>query len=55
MHFEVKGKYNTPMLIVILMTAFITTFTGSALNLSVPSIRSEFHAGAVSVGWIVTG
>ena len=55
MHFEVKGKYNTPMLIVILMTAFITTFTGSALNLSVPSISSEFHAGAVSVGWIVTG
>ena len=55
MHFEVKVKNNTPMLIVILMTAFITTFTGSALNLSVPSISSEFHAGAVSVGWIVTG
>lgn len=46
---------RTTMLIVILMTAFITTFTGSALNLSVPAISAEFHAGAVSVGWIVTG
>lgn len=46
---------KTPMLTVILMTAFITTFTGSALNLSVPAISSEFNAGAVSIGWIVTG
>lgn len=50
-----RDSGNTAMLIVILMTAFITTFTGSALNLSVPSISSEFSAGAVSVGWIVTG
>ena len=55
MRFDDEEKNNMPMLIVILMTAFITTFTGSALNLSVPSISSEFHAGAVSVGWIVTG
>lgn len=53
MHF--KNIQGTPMLTVILMAAFITTFTGSALNLSVPSISSEFDAGAVSVGWIVTG
>ncbi len=50
-----RDSENTAMLTVILMTAFITTFTGSALNLSVPSISSEFSAGAVSVGWIVTG
>lgn len=50
-----ENTNKTPMLIVILMTAFITTFTGSALNLSVPAISSEFSAGAVSVGWIVTG
>jgi EmrB/QacA subfamily drug resistance transporter len=45
----------TPVFIVILMTAFITTFTGSALNLSVPAISSEFNTGAVNIGWIVTG
>lgn len=50
-----NSKPPTSMLIVILMTAFITTFTGSALNLSVPAISSEFNAGAVSIGWIVTG
>jgi EmrB/QacA subfamily drug resistance transporter len=40
---------------VVVITAFITTFTGSALNLSIPSIGTEFHASASSVGWIVTG
>ena len=38
-----------------MMTSFLTTFTGSALNLSVPAISTEFGAGAVSIGWIVTG
>lgn len=42
-------------LIVVVITAFITTFTGSALNLSVPAIGSEFNASAAMVGWIVNG
>lgn len=42
-------------LAVVLMTSFITTFTGSALNLSIPSISIQFDAGAVSAGWIITG
>lgn len=42
-------------LLVAIITSFITTFTGSALNLSIPAIGNEFHAGAASVGWIVTG
>ena len=42
-------------ILVVIITAFITTFTGSALNLSVPSIGSEFHASATMVGWIITG
>ena len=50
-----KSESNLPLLVVVMMTAFLTTFTGSALNLSVPAISREFHAGAVSVGWIVTG
>ena len=36
------------------MTAFITTFMGSALNLSVPSIGTEFGVSAQNVGWIIT-
>lgn len=52
---ETKVVSKRPLLIVVMMTAFLTTFTGSALNLSVPAISSEFHAGSVSVGWIVTG
>lgn len=42
-------------ILVVIITAFITTFTGSALNLSIPSMGSEFHASATAVGWIVTG
>lgn len=36
------------------MAAFISPFMGSSLTLSVPSIASEFSAGAVSMGWIIT-
>lgn len=42
-------------ILVVIITAFITTFTGSALNLSIPSMGSEFHASATVIGWIVTG
>lgn len=38
-----------------IITAFITTFTGSALNLSIPAIGSEFHTSATFIGWVVTG
>lgn len=36
------------------LTAFITTFMGSALNLSIPALGAEFQASAQSVGWVVT-
>ena len=35
-------------------TAFITTFMGSALNLSVPAMETEFRVSAATVGWVVT-
>ena len=40
---------------VVIITSFVTTFTGSALNLSVPAIGDEFHTSATFIGWIVTG
>lgn len=42
-------------ILVVVLTAFVTTFTGSALNLSIPDLSQEFHAGAGMVGWLVTG
>lgn len=40
--------------LVAIVTAFITTFMGSALNLSIPDIEKEFQAGAAEVNWIIT-
>ena len=40
---------------VVVITAFITTFTGSALNLSIPGISGEFGVSAGSAGWLITG
>lgn len=43
------------VVIVVIITAFVTTFTGSALNLSIPDIGEEFGVSANFVGWLVTG
>lgn len=50
---DAKGQKVTVLVAVI--TSFVTTFTSSALNLSVPDIGAEFHVSAVLIGWIVTG
>ncbi len=39
---------------VVIVTAFITTFTGSAMTLAVPAIGSYFDVSAGFVGWLVT-
>lgn len=36
------------------ITSFIMPFTGSALNLSIPGIGSEFGVNAETVGWMIT-
>lgn len=53
-----KNKINNEQKIIIgivIITAFITTFTGSALNLSIPDIGKQFGVSAGDVGWLVTG
>jgi EmrB/QacA subfamily drug resistance transporter len=50
-NYEKKQKAT---LLVVILTAFITTFTGSALNLSVPAVGAEFEVSASLVGWVVT-
>ena len=49
-----KSREQKNTIIVCVMTAFITTFMGSALNLSVPALEEEFRVGAQTVGWVVT-
>ncbi|MDD4389179.1 MAG: MFS transporter [Eubacteriales bacterium] len=41
-------------LVVSVTTSLLTTFTGSAIILSIPNISSEFSVSAAAVGWIVT-
>ncbi len=48
-------KNGKATIAVAVITAFVTTFTGSALNMSIPAIGAEFDVGAGYVGWLVTG
>lgn len=51
MRYEKKQFFT---IFVVVTTAFITTFTGSALNLAIPALGAEFQISAGTVGWIVT-
>jgi MFS family permease len=42
-------------IIVTISTSFLTTFTGSSVNLAVPAISEQFHSSAAMIGWIITG
>ncbi|MEG2324282.1 MAG: MFS transporter [Anaerovoracaceae bacterium] len=48
------NKEQKTTIFVAIITSFVTTFTGSALNLAIPSIGQEMGASASLVGWIVT-
>ncbi len=50
-----KKNQQRAIITVVIITAFITTFTGSALNLSVPDIGDQFGVSAGTVGWLITG
>lgn len=52
---EKQTSVQKVTIFVAVITSFITSFTGSALNLSVPDIGAEFHVSAVLIGWVVTG
>lgn len=47
-------KKQLTIIFVVITTAFITTFTGSALNLAVPDMGSYFGVSAGTVGWLIT-
>ena len=48
---EVKRKN---VLKVAMITAFMTTFMGSALNLSIPALEVDYNVSGTFVGWIIT-
>ncbi|MCL1983259.1 MAG: MFS transporter [Clostridiales bacterium] len=41
-------------IVVVIITAFAATFTGSALNLSIPAMGRDFNVSASMIGWVVT-
>jgi EmrB/QacA subfamily drug resistance transporter len=43
---------QTMVLIVTTLAGFVSTFMGSAINIALPLIGSEFRASAVTLGWI---
>ncbi|MCQ2550638.1 MAG: MFS transporter [Clostridia bacterium] len=42
------------ILMVVLLTSFMCTFSGNALNLSIPAIEADFGVSAKAVGWVIT-
>jgi len=52
MSFDEKEQKATLRMTVV--TAFITTFMGSALNLSIPTLETQFDVSAALIGWVVT-
>ena len=45
---------QSSILRVAVITSFITTFMGSALNLSIPQMEEQFGVSAAMIGWVVT-
>lgn len=49
-----NGLTKRITLYVVTLTAFLTPFDGSAINIALPSIGKEFSMDAVSLGWVAT-
>ena len=50
---DASHKYATMVTVVI--TAFVTSFSSSAMNLAIPAIGLEFDTKATLIGWTITG
>jgi len=49
-----QGQTNRAILIVVLISNFLVPFAGTALNVAVPMIGSEFRVAATTLTWIVS-
>ncbi len=48
------GRAERAAVLTAVLTSFVVTFMGSALNLSVPAMSREFGVRAGTIGWVVT-
>lgn len=51
---ENTSDYKTPALIIAIISSFLTPFMGSAINIALPAIGSEFLTDAILLSWIPT-
>jgi MFS family permease len=49
-----EKSFKNSVLLVSTFAAFLTPFLSSAINLALPSIGAEFHASAISLGWVIS-
>lgn len=47
-------KVQRAALQVAVLTAFLTTFSASCMNMSVPNMESDFQVNAAAIGWVMT-
>jgi len=44
---------SNQILIIVMIASFLTPFCGSSLNMSLPDIGREFHAGTSELSWVI--
>jgi MFS family permease len=51
---SVHGTGKRVVLLIAILSGFITPFHSSAVNIALPSIGKEFHMDAIALAWIAT-
>ncbi|GBC84615.1 Riboflavin transporter RibZ [bacterium HR11] len=54
MRTEAGVDHRTAVLWAVVMSAFLTPFIGSSVNVALPAIGREFHMSAVALSWVAT-
>lgn len=49
-----RGSRTGSVLLTTTLASFLTSFTGSALNVALPALSKEFNMDAVTLGWVAT-
>jgi EmrB/QacA subfamily drug resistance transporter len=51
---EYDKFFKRSVLVVTAFASFLTPFLASAINLALPTIGKDFHADAISMGWVIS-
>ena len=49
-----RADERRPVLVIATLSAFLTPFSSSALNVALPQIGTELSADGVTLGWVVS-